>query len=170
MKTKFCICSQFNYLTPRTAIGALHAVRQSRTSSQILFAVCLIKKQALTGGTSLACEDKCSKKIGAVLVQQADRRSFEAECTVPILVYLYIIMINKYRQSAKRRLLLSNPTDRTFGNRHVGCKEREKINRRRTLCTLRINFFEATPQTACIFSKEILPVKSSLNPYRTYLV
>ena len=73
---------------------------------------------------------------------------------VSILVYFYIIMINKYRQSAKRRLLLSNPTDRTFENRHVGCKEREKINRRRTLCTLRINFFEATPQTACIFSKE----------------
>ena len=169
MKTKFCICSQFNYLTPRTAIGALHAVRQSRTSSQILFAVCLIKKQALTGGTSLACEDKCSKKVGAVLVQQADRRSFEASA-VSILVYFYIIMINKYRQSAKRRLLLSNPTDRTFENRHVGCKEREKINRRRTLCTLRINFFEVTPQTACIFSKEILPVKSSLNPYRTYLV
>ncbi|WP_252722884.1 RHS repeat-associated core domain-containing protein [Treponema pedis] len=42
----------------------------------------------------------------------------------------------------------------TFENRHVGCKEREKINRRRTLCTLRINFFEATPQTACIFSKD----------------
>ncbi len=50
--------------------------------------------------------------------------------------------------------LLNKPTDRTFENRHVGCKEREKINRRRTLCTLRINFFEATPQTACIFSKE----------------
>ena len=40
-----------------------------------------------------------------------------------------------------------------FENRHVGCKEREKINRRRILDTLRINFFEATPQTACIFSK-----------------
>ena len=169
MKLKPCIYSQPNYLTSRTAIEALHAVRQSRTSSQILFAVYLIKKQALTGGKILAREDKCSKKIGAVLVQQADRRSFEASA-VPILVYFYIIMINKYRQSAKRRLLLSNPTDRTFENRHVGCKEREKINRRRTLCTLRINFFEATLQTACIFSKEILPVKSSLNPYRTYLV
>nr|WP_252723427.1 hypothetical protein [Treponema pedis] len=51
--------------------------------------------------------------------------------------------------------LLNRPTYRTFENRHVGCKEREKINRRRTLCTLRINFFEATPQTACIFSKEM---------------
>ena len=137
MKPNLYIYSPPNYLTLRTAIEA-----------EILFAVCLSKKQALTGGKSLACEDKCSKKIGAVLVQQADRRSFEAECAVPILVYFYIIMINKYRQSAKRRLLLSNPTDRTFENRHVGCKGREKINRRRTLCTLRINFFETAQQTA----------------------
>ena len=77
-------------------------------------------------------------------------------------------MINKYRQSAKRKLLLNknNLSDvfpltvgsgktMAFENRHVGCKEREKINRRRTLCTLRINFFEATQQTACIFSKEV---------------
>ena len=40
-----------------------------------------------------------------------------------------------------------------FENRHVGCKEREKINRRRIFDTLRINFFETTQQTACIFSK-----------------
>ena len=40
-----------------------------------------------------------------------------------------------------------------FENRHVGCKEREKINRRRIFDTLRINFFETTPQTACIFLK-----------------
>ena len=57
-------------------------------------------------------------------------------------------------QSAKTNSLLNRPTDRTFENRHVGCKEREKINRRRTLCTLRINFFEATQQTA-LFSKEV---------------
>ena len=77
MKTKLYIYSQPNYLF-RTAIEVLHAVRQSRTSSQIIFAVCLSKKQALTGGKSLAREDKYSKKIGAVLVQQADRRSFKA--------------------------------------------------------------------------------------------
>ena len=40
-----------------------------------------------------------------------------------------------------------------FENRHVGCKEREKINRRRIFDTLRINFFETTQQTACIFLK-----------------
>ena len=65
----------------------------------------------------------------------------------------FVMLKNKIEQSAKTKLLLNSPTDMPFGNRHVGCKEREKINRRRTLCTLRINFFEATPQTACIFSK-----------------
>ncbi|WP_024468473.1 RHS repeat domain-containing protein, partial [Treponema pedis] len=124
MKTKLCIYSQPNYLF-RTAIEAVHAVRQSRTSRQILFAVCLSKKQVLTGGKSLACEDKCSKKIGAISVQQADRRSFEA-IAMPILVYFYIIMINKYRQSAKRRLLLNRPTDRTFENRWSRYKEPSK--------------------------------------------
>ncbi len=197
MKAFPCFYSQTNYLLLRTAIEAVHAVRQSRTSMQILFAVCIIEKQALTGGKSLACEDKYSKKIGAVLVQQAYRRSFEASA-VPhqkpyILVQFLIISFayaklirsksppsvsernckNKIEQSAAQRCLrtfelrvfdktsrikplnlLNALTDRTFENRHVGCKEREKINRRRTLCTLRINFFEATPQTACIFSKE----------------
>ena len=40
-----------------------------------------------------------------------------------------------------------------FEKRYAGCEEREKINRRRIYDTLRINFFEATKQTACIFSK-----------------
>ena len=40
-----------------------------------------------------------------------------------------------------------------FEKRHAGCEEREKINRSRIFDTLRINFFEATKQTACIFSK-----------------
>ncbi|MGF7110056.1 hypothetical protein [Treponema pedis] len=139
MKTSYCSV-QSNYL-PRTAIEA-----------EILFAVCIIEKQALTGGKSLACEDKCSKKIGAVLVQQAYRRSFEARA-VPILVYFYIIMINKYRQSAKRRLLLNSPTDRAFENRHVGCKEREKINRRRIGYTSSIYFYVATQEMPAYFQK-----------------
>ncbi|MGF7110105.1 RHS repeat domain-containing protein [Treponema pedis] len=164
MKPKLSIYSQVNYLTSsRTAIEA-----------KILFAVCISKKQALTGEKSLAYEDKCSKKIGAVLMQQVDRRSFEASAVLNFV--FFIILKNKIEQSAVQRCLrpfelrvlpfgktsgikvlnlLNKPTDRTFENRHVGCKEREKINRRRTLCTLRINFFEATPQTACIFSKEM---------------
>ena len=151
MKPKLCIYSRPNYLTFRTAIEA-----------EILFALCIIKKQALTGGKSFAFKDKCSKKIGAKSA---------------VLNFVFFVMLkNKIEQSAaqsclRKKLSLSEiPTDKPFENRHVGCKEQEKINRRRTLCTLRINFFEATQQTACIFSKEILPVKSSLNPYRTYLV
>ena len=58
MKTKLYIYSQSNHLLFRTAIEA-----------EILFALCIIKKQALTGGKSFAFKDKCSKKIGAVLVQ-----------------------------------------------------------------------------------------------------
>ena len=91
MKTKLYIYSQSNYLS-RTAIEA-----------KILFAVCLSKKRALTRGKSLACEDKCSKKIGAVLVQQADRRSFKAN-VVPTLVYFYILCNNKNYKKASEFL------------------------------------------------------------------
>ena len=51
MKTKLYFYSQLNYLLFRTALEA-----------EILFAVCLSKKQALTGGKIIACEDKCSRK------------------------------------------------------------------------------------------------------------
>ena len=95
--------------------------------------------------------------------------SFEASA-VPILVYLCIVlMVHKYRQSAKESCSLKRNTlpevfpltaritgsgkTKPFEKRHVGCEEREKINRRRIYDTLRINFFEATKQTACIFSK-----------------
>ncbi|WP_253691004.1 hypothetical protein [Treponema denticola] len=83
MKTNYLL-EHFNYLHFRTAIEA-----------EILFAVCLSKKQALTGGKSLAREDKCSKKI-------------VAESAVLTLMYFYIIMIiHKCQQSAKRKLLLN---------------------------------------------------------------
>ncbi|MGI5064189.1 hypothetical protein E4N90_04190 [Treponema denticola] len=90
MKTKLYLYLQLNSLFYRTAIEA-----------KILFAVCLSKKQALTRGKSLACEDKCSKKIGAVLVQQADSLSFEA-IVVSILVYFYLLCNNKnYKKASK---------------------------------------------------------------------
>nr|WP_253679451.1 hypothetical protein [Treponema sp. OMZ 788] len=147
MNPKPCIYLQPNYLT-RTAIEA-----------EILFALCLSKCGFWSGSVKTPPEKSpCSKKIGA-------------KSAMLTLVYFYIIMIiYKCQQSAKRKVLLNKIllpevfplTDRMdgsgktlpFGNRHDGCKEREKINRRRTICTLRINFFEATPQTACIFSKE----------------
>ena len=84
MKTSPYFYLQPNSLFYRTAIEA-----------KILFAVCLSKKQALTGGKSLAREDKCSKKI-------------VAESAVLTLVCFYIIMIvHECQQSAKRKLLLN---------------------------------------------------------------
>ncbi|QSI03486.1 hypothetical protein [Treponema pedis] len=76
MKTR-CLLKKSNYLF-WTAIEAVHAVRQSRTSSPILFAVCLSKKQALTGGKVLPMKTSaakrlerywCSKPIGAASKQ-----------------------------------------------------------------------------------------------------
>ena len=104
MKTKFFIYPQLNYLTSRTAIEV-----------KILFAVCLSKKQALTEGKNLACEDKCSKKIGAVLVQQASRHSFEAS-EVPILVYFYILCNNKNYKKASG-FLKAEPLSNYFEDR-----------------------------------------------------
>ena len=113
MKPNLYIYSPPNYLTSRTAIEA-----------EILFAVCLSKKQALTGGKSLACEDKCSKKIGAVLVQQADRRSFEA-IAVPILVYFYLLCNNKsYKESSG--FLRAEPLSSSFEDRR-GCRGGKKL-------------------------------------------
>ena len=144
LKPKLCIYSQPNYLTSRTAIEA-----------EILFAVCLSKCGFWSVSVKTPPEKSpCSKKIGA-------------KSAVLTLVYFYIIMIvHKCQQSAKRKLLLNKNNlsevfpltvgsgkTMAFENRHVGCKEREKINRRRIFDTLRINFFETTQQTACIFSK-----------------
>ena len=84
MKTSYCSV-QPNYLI-RTAIEA-----------EILFAVCLSKKQALTGGKSLAREDKCSKKIGA-------------ESAVFNFVF-FVMLKNKIEQSAAQNCLKNNLSD-----------------------------------------------------------
>ena len=77
------------------------------------------------------------------------------------------VIVNKMQQSAKSitiriarntlpevfPLTIGSGKTKPFEKRHAGCEEREKINRRRIYDTLRINFFEATKQTACIFSK-----------------
>ena len=98
--------------------------------------------------------------------QSSSGKKIGAESAVPILVYLCIILIvHKYRQSAKRirsnknilfevfPLTIGSGKTVPFEKRHAGCEMRGKINRRRIYDTLRINFFEATKQTACIFSK-----------------
>ena len=111
MEISYCHV-QSNHL-PRTAIEA-----------EILFAVRLSKKQALTGGKSLACEERCSKKIGAVLVQQADRRSFEASA-VTILVCFYILCNNKsYKEPSG--FLRAEPLSSYFEDRK-GHREGKKL-------------------------------------------
>ena len=143
MKTNFCFYSQLNYPHPRTAIEA-----------EILFAAHIIHLRflkRLSGKTPLE-QNSSGKKIGA-------------ESAVLHFVF-FIVIVNKMQQSAKRKVLLKRNTTpevfpltigsgktKPFEKRHVGCEEREKINRRRIYDTLRINFFEATKQTACIFSK-----------------
>ena len=109
-------------------------------------------------------QNSSGKKIEAVWCSGADRRSFEVSAVLHFV--FFIVMVNKMQQSAKERCLLKRNTTpevfpltigsgktMPFEKRHAGCEEREKINRRRIYDTLRINFFEATKQTACIFSK-----------------
>ena len=99
------------------------------------------------------------------LKQNSSGKKIGAESAVLHFVFFEVI-VNKMQQSAKERFLLKRNTvpevfpltigsrkTMPFEKRHAGCKEREKINRRRIYDTLRINFFEATKQTACIFSK-----------------
>ena len=121
---------------------------------EILFAARIIQVrflELLSGKTPLE-QNSSGKKIGA-------------ESAVPHFVF-FIVIVNKMQQSAKESRLLKRNTapevfpltigsgkTRPFEKRHAGCEERGKINRRRIYDTLRINFFEATKQTACIFSK-----------------
>ena len=128
MKTKLYIYSQSNYLS-RTAIEA-----------KILFAVCLSKKQALTGGKSLASKDKCSKKIGV-------------ESAVLHFVF-FMIIINKMQQSAKIKLLINLPTDRTFGNRWSRYKEPSKNKAEAYRVYVEHLFLRSDAGDARIFSKD----------------
>ncbi|WP_024470317.1 RHS repeat protein, partial [Treponema pedis] len=140
MKSNY-LFKQPNYLTFRTAIA-----REQKQFIKIAFAV----------------------HLSAVISVERYRSESGALKSAVLNFVFFIILKNKIEQSAKRKLLLNKSLlsevfpltigggkTMPFENRHVGYKEREKINRRRTLCTLRINFFEATPQTACIFSKEM---------------
>ena len=147
MKTKFCFYSQRNYPHPRTAIEA-----------EILFAAHIMQVRFLKrlSGKTPREQNSSGEKIGA-------------ESAVLHFVF-FIVIVNKMQQSAKKArnknnksslpevfpltaILAGSGKTRPFEKRHVGCEERGKINRRRIYDTLRINFFEATKQTACIFSK-----------------
>ena len=138
-----CFYSQLNYPLSRTAIEA-----------EILFAARIMQVRFLKrpSGKTPREQNSSGKKIGS-------------ESAVLHFVF-FIVIVNKMQQSAKERCLLKRNTlpevfpltigsgkTMPFEKRHAGCEEREKINRRRIYDTLRINFFEATKQTACIFSK-----------------
>ena len=96
--------------------------------------------------------------------QNSSGKKIGAESAVLHFVF-FIVIVNKMQQSAKRirinknilfevfPLTIGSGKTVPFEKRHAGCEERKKINRRRIYDTLRINFFEATKQTACIFSK-----------------
>ena len=135
------------YYHPRTAIEA-----------EILFAAHIIYLRFLKrlSGKTPREQNSSGKKI-------------EAESAVLHFVFFEVI-VNKMQQSAKKARNKNNKSSlpevfpltagiagsgktKPFEKRHAGCEEREKINRRRIYDTLRINFFEATKQTACIFSK-----------------
>jgi len=134
------------YYLPRTAIEA-----------KILFAARVMQVRFLKrlSGKTPPEQNSSGEKIGA-------------ESAVLHFVFFEVI-VNEMQQSAKESGLLKSKTmpeifpltailagsgkTMPFEKRHAGCEEREKINRRRIYDTLRINFFEATKQTACIFSK-----------------
>ena len=129
MKAPFYLYLQLGHFISRTAIEA-----------EILFAVCLIKKQALTGGKSLARENKYSKKIGA-------------ESVVLHFVF-FMIIINKMQQSAKTKLLLNSPTDMPFGNRWSRYKEPSKNKAEAYRVYVEHLFLRSDAGDARIFSKE----------------
>ncbi|WP_252722891.1 hypothetical protein [Treponema pedis] len=102
MKTKLYIYSQPNYLLFRTAIA-----REQKQFIQIAFAVHL--SAVISAG-----------------IYRSDSGALKS--AVSVFVYFYIVlMVHKYRQSAKRKLLLNSPTDRTFENRWSRYKDNEKI-------------------------------------------
>ena len=83
------LLKQQDSLTSRTTIEA-----------EILFAVCLSKCGFWSESVKTPPKKSpCSKKIGAVLVQQADRRSFEASAVLT-LVYFYLLCNNKSYKKA----------------------------------------------------------------------
>ena len=128
MKTKLYFYPQPNYLT-RTAIG-----REQKQFIKIAFAV----------------------HLSAVISAERYRSdSVALKSAVLTLVYFYIIMIvHKCQQSAKRRLLLNSPTDRTFENRWSRYKEPSKNKAEAYRVYVEDTFLPCDAVIARIFSKE----------------
>ncbi|WP_305879945.1 MULTISPECIES: RHS repeat domain-containing protein [unclassified Treponema] len=121
--------NQPNHITTRTAI-----VREQKQFIQIAFAVHL---------------------SAAISAERYRSDSGALKSAVPILVYFYIIMINKYRQSAKRKLLLNSSTDRTFENRWSRYKEPSKNKAEAYRVYVEHLFLRSDAGDARIFSKEM---------------
>ena len=174
MKTNY-FYSQRNYPHPRTAIEAkiLFAARimQVRFLGAVIKPVhpCtgLIARFAQQNALLLRTTDiRVGTEKKTPLEQSSSGKKIGAESAVLHFVF-FIVIVNKMQQSAKAGRSRSNKNilfevfpltigsgkTMPFEKRHAGYEEREKINRRRIYDTLRINFFEATKQTACIFSK-----------------
>jgi len=100
MKISYCRI-QPNYLFSRTAIA-----REQKQFIKIAFAV----------------------HLSAVISAERYRSdSVALKSAVSVFVYFYsVLMVHKYWQSAKRKLLLNSPTDRTFENRWSRYKEPSK--------------------------------------------
>ena len=155
MKTKFYIYSQPNYLT-RTAI-----VREQKQFIKIAFAVHL---------------------SAAISAERYRSDSGALKSAVSVFVYFYIVlMVHKYRQSAcqsclKNSLLevfpltIGSGKTLAFENRRGKYKELGKKVPQAYRVYVEDTFLPCDAGDARIFSKEILPAKSFLNPYRTYLV
>ena len=128
MKTSY-LFKHSNYL-PQTAIE-----REQKQFIKIAFAVHL---------SAVISAERYRSDSGAL------------KSAVSILVYFYIIMINKYRQSAKRRLLLNNLTDKTFENRWSRYKELGKKVPQAYRVYVEDTFLPCDAGDACIFSKEVI--------------
>ncbi|AGT44186.1 YD repeat-containing protein [Treponema pedis str. T A4] len=128
MKTSPYFYSQPNHLTYRTAIA-----REQKQFIKIAFAV----------------------HLSAVISAERYRSDSESlKSAVPVFVYFYIVlMVHKYRQSAKR-LLLNSPTDRAFGNRRGKYKELGKKVPQAYRVYVEDTFLPCDAVIACIFSKE----------------
>ena len=174
VKTKFCFYLQSNYPHFQTANEAEILFAAHIMHLRFLEAVIkpvhpctgLIARFAQQNALLLRTTDiRVGNEKKTPLEQNSSGKKIEAESAVLHFVF-FGVMVNKMQQSAKENCLLKRNTmpevfpltigsgkTRPFEKRHAGYKEREKINRRRIYDTLRINFFEATKQTACIFSK-----------------
>ena len=156
--------NQPNYLIPWTAIG-----REQKQFIKIAFAV----------------------HLSAVISAERYRSDSVALKSAVLHFVFFMIIINKMQQSAAQSCsrtfelrvlpfgktsgtkllnLLNRPTDRTFENRWSRYKELGKKVPQAYRVYVEDTFLPCDAGDARIFSKEILPAKSFLNPYRTYLV